>query len=156
MIELCAAIEPPGALERIKNHLAYFQSLSSSIKEFRTSFVAAYDIEIAHPRSSRRQVSTELDSALHTLSRTHPIPEPDTLRGLKFSKTKWNSWARLQAVSRGLEIIGAMLLSVIEEHGSTPPLPLIAQARVAAIKLITSTLLALIDDLHEQNLQSGV
>jgi hypothetical protein len=118
--ELCAAIARPDALDRIKDHLAYFQSVGNSIKEFRTSYAAAYDLKDVHPRSSRRQVSTELDSALHMLSRTHPVPEQGTLQDPNFRKTKWNSRARLQAVAIGIEISGAMLLSVIEEHGSTP------------------------------------
>ncbi|ANP85587.1 hypothetical protein BA011_07470 [Rhizobium leguminosarum] len=149
MNELFAAIARPGALERIKEHVSYLQAVSSAIKEFRTSFALAFDANAALRRSSRRQVATELDSVLHRLSITHPTPDPETLWDQKFRKTKWNSWARLQAVSSGLEIIGSMVLSVIDEHGSVPPLPLVAQARLTAIKLITSTLLSLIEDMQE-------
>lgn len=149
MNELFAAIARPSALERIKAHVSYLQSVSSPIKEFRTSFAIAFDANAALRRSSRRQVATELDSVLHMLSITHPTPDPETLWDQKFRKTKWNSWARLQAVSSGLEIIGSMVLSVIDEHGSVPPLPLVAQARLTAIKLITSTLLSLIEDMQE-------
>ncbi|MBY3323804.1 hypothetical protein HFO02_09290 [Rhizobium laguerreae] len=149
MNELFAAIARPGALERIKEHVSYLQSVSSTIKEFRTSFALAFDANAALRRSSRRQVATELDSVLRMLSITHPTPDPETLWDQKFRKTKWNSWARLQAVSSGLEIIGSMILSVIDEHGSVPPLPLVAQARLTAIKSITSTLLSLIEDMQE-------
>ncbi|MBY5371683.1 hypothetical protein [Rhizobium leguminosarum] len=120
MNELFAAIARPGALERIKEHVSYLQSVSSTIKEFRTSFAIAFDANAALRRSSRRQVATELDSVLHMLSKTHPTPDPKTLWDQKFRKTKWNSWARLQAVSSGLEIIGSMVLSVIDARVSAP------------------------------------
>ncbi|PZM08083.1 hypothetical protein [Rhizobium tubonense] len=145
--ETYASTTEPVVLERFRAYATYFQSVSNTIFKFRESFGTAYDVKGAHSRSSRRQVSMELSSILNGLECTYPVPEPSETLDLKFSRTNWNSRARLQAVCEGMRIVAEMLQSVADEREKPGVSPLEIHGRVTAVKLILATLLALIDDL---------
>ncbi|MGO4569986.1 hypothetical protein AB4Z52_34385 [Rhizobium sp. 2YAF20] len=147
--EMHAATTEPNALEQVREYGTYFQSMSEAICKFRESFDAAYNVKAAHSRSSRRQVSMELSSTLHGLACTYPVPGPSQSLDLKFSKTIWNSRARILAVCKGSRIVAEMLRSVVVQGENPAVSPVQTHGRVRAIKLILATLLALIDDLYD-------